>query len=194
MDCSHIGDPTPIVDHSTQTVFVMASRSYPHHGMTNIQSRWHGMMDLWLLKSVDSGASFSSPVNITDQVWSNSKHLPTPASGHGTQITTTGRLLMPATMRPNVSVESAVMYSDNHGERWNYANTSLVGPGSCEGEIAELQNTPGTLILNVRHTRNMRSVTFSTDAGMHWRPLEPVPALPDPGCKGALHDRMILPY
>jgi hypothetical protein len=45
---------------------------------------------------------------------------------------------------------SAVIYSDTHGQTWVFANRSLVGPGTTESEVVELQHTPGTLMFNHR--------------------------------------------
>lgn len=41
---------------------------------------------------------------------------------------------------------SAVVYSDNHGATWSFANTSLVGAGTTESEVVQLQHSPNTLM------------------------------------------------
>ena len=60
--------------------------------------------------------TWSAPENITDQVWSEQQHMPTPSNGHGIQ-TSSGRLIMPTYVRPGGSTtqNSAVIYSDDGG-------------------------------------------------------------------------------
>ena len=45
---------------------------------------------------------------------------------------------------------SAIIYSDDHGHTWHFAATSLVGPGTTESEVVELQHRPGVLMFNHR--------------------------------------------
>ena len=100
------------------------------------------------------GCSWSAPKNITAQVWSSSQHTPALNNGHGIQ-TSTGRLIVPACGRPDAVVpaqhmkeQSAIVYSDDHGETWEFAESSLVGEGTTESEVVELQHTPNTLMFS----------------------------------------------
>jgi Neuraminidase (sialidase) len=96
-------DPTPIVDHQTGMVFLLTTRGWAHNGMTAVESRENSFGDMWVLNSSDAGISWSAPLNITDQVWSDTQHLPALNNGHGMQ-TSTGRLIMPACARPDAMV------------------------------------------------------------------------------------------
>ena len=81
------------------------------------------------------------------------------------------------------------MYSDDHAKTWAFAPNSTIGIGTSESEVVELQhthpNTPRKLMFDHRksHTRYR---SYSTDMGMSWYGFAPVPALPDPGCKGGI--------
>ena len=74
------------------------------------------------------------------------------------------------------------------GETWAFAASSLVGEGTTESEIVELQHaTPPTLMFNHRSLyAKTRYSSLSTDMGLHWHDFGPVPSLPDPGCKGGI--------
>ena len=41
---------------------------------------------------------------------------------------------------------SAIIYSDTHGLTWTFANTSLVGAGTTESEVVQLQHSPNMLM------------------------------------------------
>ena len=179
---------------------------WAHDGMSAVESRENSFGDMWVLSSSDNGRSWGAPKNITSQVWSKPQHLPALNNGHGTQ-TSTGRLIMPACARPDAMVpaqhmqeHSAIIYSDDHGLNWEFAPHSLVGVGTTESEVVELQHSTGTLMFNHRslnvcpaYPENRtkgppyhicRWASYSSDMGLTWHGFEPLPQLPDPGCKG----------
>ena len=82
-------DPTPLFDAQTQRLFLLTALT------TSQTNRLTGVMTLWQLSSDDFGETWSSPKNITDMVWTQDYHQPTPANGHGIQLDD-GTLLMPA--------------------------------------------------------------------------------------------------
>jgi hypothetical protein len=144
-------DPTPIVDRISGVIFLLATRSWAHDGLTALESRDNSFGDMWVLSSSDLGRTWAAPRNITAQVWSSTQHLPAMNNGHGMQ-TSTGRLIAPACARPDamdpvqhMHEHSAIVYSDD-GQRWHFANTSLVGPGTTESEVVQLQHRPDTLM------------------------------------------------
>jgi sialidase-1 len=165
-------DPTPFVDVHTGNLFVMSTRSWPHDGLTTVQSRMDAEMDCWLWTSTDLGATWSPPRNITSMIWSDKWKVGTPVNGHAIQ-TRTGRLLMPVYVRAGTdsSSFSGTFYSDDHGDTWAFANTSLVGPGTSESDLVQLQRTPNTLMFNHRGgaasgAGHVRYTSYSTDDGM----------------------------
>lgn len=81
-------DPTPVVDHQTGVVFLLATRGWAHDGMTAVESRQNSFGDMWVVNSTDVGRTWSAPQNITSQVWSDTQHLPALNNGHGMQVST----------------------------------------------------------------------------------------------------------
>eukprot|EP01050_Picozoa_sp_SAG11_P023981 SAG11_NODE_4981_length_1704_cov_1.583801_2_plen_155_part_00 len=87
---------------------------------------------------------------------------------------------------------SAIIYSDDHGRSWRFAPSSLVGAGTTESEVVQLQHSPEKLMFNHRSLNWCNSsrkgfcrwASFSTDMGLSWHGFAPMPELPDPGCKG----------
>ena len=85
-------DPTPVYDAHTGVVTVMTTLT------TSAANRMSGVMTSWTVSTTDLGESWSAPVNITAQIYSEKWHMHTPANGHGVQLST-GRLLMPGYVR-----------------------------------------------------------------------------------------------
>ena len=67
---------------------------------------------------------------------------------------------------------------------------STIGIGTSESEVVELQrtqpNTPHHKLMFDHRKSQTRYRSYSTDMGMSWYGFAPVPALPDPGCKGGI--------
>ena len=176
----------------------------------HISARLMGFQDNWILHSTDDGGSWSAPQNITSQVWSDTWHIASTSNGHGLQ-TSSGRVIMPVYVHPTeqfgrfpqLAMQSAIYYSDDDGEHWHFANTSLVGVGTSESEIVELPGASGRhLLFNHRRndlcgatsaskcpfskTEHTRYQSLSTDNGLTFFNFSAVEALPDPGCKGGI--------
>ena len=87
---SSIWDPTALVDENTGTVHVLFGRS------TN---NWESSRraDTWVVSSIDNGATWSDPRNITDGCMGAFPGS-TPNGGHGIQVkrgVNAGRLIVP---------------------------------------------------------------------------------------------------
>ena len=121
-----------------------------------------------------------------------------PASGNGIQLTTSGRLIVPAyhlsCSSPGNDVEfSHAMYSDDHGRTWS--STKPFGAYTSEGGVVELFHTKGALRWNARVDgptpnctggfKHCRGTALSHDSGLTWSPMTDT-ALPDPMCKGTI--------
>lgn len=205
-----VGNAAPVVD--------MLDPAYPNgriflfYNTGNVSEmelrQGKGVREVWYVSSVDDGASWSAPVNITKQVhftngemdgrkYSNEKDWRTYANtpGHAIQSmegTFKGRIYIPA----NHSVGQAKAhfkdyfshgyYSDNHGKTFHVSN-SLAIEGSNEATAAFISK--GRLIMNVRNQSGdikSRIVAYSNDGGESFEDAKYDTSLIDPVCEGAI--------
>ena len=166
-----IGNPVPIVDRITGTIWLLFCRNNT---------------EVFVTSSTDDGATWPPPRNITsdvaDLVWSFVATGPV----HGFQ-TADGRLVAPSYRNDTGSpsnVRSYLIYSDDHGSTWQAGDY----PGSRSGEPSALETEDGRIYLNARSWDglNQRAVAFSRDGGASWLPLAYDDRLPDPPCQGAV--------
>lgn len=161
-------NPCPLLDRTDGTVWLCCRRV--EGGLA--QSLEVGYGALLMLSSADSGATWSEPVDISDQV---GDFLPGP--GVGAQLCS-GRLIV-----PGYDLHSAkVIYSDDHGRTWK-AGQPLRQPGN-ESQAVELAD--GTLALNMRLAPGCRYVGLSRDGGETWFEEYRDEVLPDPSCMAAI--------
>jgi sialidase-1 len=137
------------------------------------------------LRSVDDGATFSKPVEITstfaqfrkDYDW---RVLAT-GPGHGIQLKN-GRLVVPvwlSTAKGNNAHKPSVVatiYSDDRGKTWRRGDivANETDPLSNPSETIVAQLTDGRVMLNIRNQSktNRRAVAFSPDGATRWtRPV-----------------------
>ncbi len=169
-----MNNPTVVVDRDTNTIWLaFCKHTY----------------EVYVMKSEDSGASWSQPENITEDVklsgWTRYDLGP----GHGIQLQS-GRLVIPGdhtegTCSDWIYRHSHVIYSDDHGEHWRPGGS--MGRGSIESQVVETD--PGDLYFNAR-TADMslykRVAARSTDGGLTWSQMASVDDLPDPHCQGSI--------
>jgi sialidase-1 len=199
-------DPTPVYDKNTKTIHVLAAFS------NSSKNRMSRVMWVYSISSGDLGVTWSMPKNITDQVLSLKYGVPTPSNGHGIQLSN-GNLIIPNYIRPNgdATVMSGIFYSNNHGQIWQFAESSLIGRGTSESEVVELynslndnniNNSEPTLLFNHRrskdsqedtecdglagHQNGCRWQSISNDGGMTFTNFHAMPRLPDPSNKGGV--------
>jgi len=149
---------------------------------------------VFVIKSTDAGDSWSTPVEITDQVLPPGWTYIGTGPGHGIQMQN-GRLIVPCWVGDDARIHGAVQasfvfYSDDGGETWKHG--SVLDKDVCdECEVVELAD--GTLYMNARsrHGKKQRAFSTSNDGGDSWSPLEHAPSLPELSCQGSiisLHD------
>ncbi len=166
-----IGNPVPIVDRVTGTIWLLFCRNNA---------------EVFVTQSTDDGLSWSAPVNITNDVADSSWPFVATGPVHGFQ-TATGRLVAPS-YRNNTgsasTVRSYMIYSDDHGNTWQAGGF----PGARSGEPSAVETEDGRILLNARSWdgNNQRAVAFSSDGGDTWGPLSYDVRLPDPPCQGAV--------
>jgi len=216
-DLVDFGDPTPVLDATTGTVFLFYGQwpdvapRYPAYGQsTDPKDNNHVV---WIRSSTDNGKTWSDrkqivyrdkPDETGDGVyWRQAE----PGPGSGIQLqwqdrkSRNGRLIVPAKRAgsgtPNgpVTVEPFVYYSDDHGETWQVGNVTP-GPDANESEVVEL--TDGRVLLDARQaTGSFRRRHVSSDGGVTWGSDHPtdIPITPVDGslvrfsAKRAAHDR-----
>ena len=169
-----MNNPTVVVDRDTNTVWL----SFCKHAY-----------EVYLMKSTDSGATWSEPVNISKDVklpnWTNYDL----GTGHGIQLSS-GRLVIPGdhnegTRHDWIYAHSHIIYSDDHGDHWKVGGS--LGRGTNESELVETQS--GELYFNVRTADRRvfnRVAAWSSDGGLTWSEPAVVDDLPDPHCQGSI--------
>lgn len=168
-----IGNPCPVVDRSSGTIWLPFCRNN---------------RDILMTSSGDAGLTWSQPVDITAVAKKDEWHWVGTGPGHGIQLQS-GRLLIPcwADETPQLGERqtSYVFYSDDHGTTWAIGGT-LTSNQSDECEVVELHD--GTVYMNARSRQNQkkRAVSISRDEGQTWSPITFDPLLPEPSCQGAL--------
>jgi sialidase-1 len=206
------GNPAPVVDLTDPRY--PAGRIFLFYNTGNNDEysmrMGKGIREVWYVTSIDEGATWSAPVNITAQVhrpnqpginkaysfkedWRSYANTP----GHATQFLSgiyKGRIYVAANHSsgpPQKNFEdynAHAFYTDNHGESFSLAN-SIILPGSNEATAAPLSN--GKLILNARNqagTVRYRYVSYSNDGGASWQENYFDTSLVDPVCEGSILD------
>ncbi len=165
-------DPSMIVDKVTGAIFLF----FNFMDLDNEKDVYY----LKVIKSINNGQTWSSPIDITSQItkseWHNDFKFIT--SGRGIQASN-GKLLHTLV---NLQNGLHLFGSDDHGESWYLIDTPII-PGD-ESKIIELID--GTWMINSRvNGKGFRFVHTSTDAGATWR-SKPDPSLIDPGCNASI--------
>ena len=200
-DGTTIGNPTPVVDEITGTIWLPV-----------IQDQF----EVLLFNSTDNGNTWSGPENISDQVKNPDFPFgpePTNAEeeriiwtgpGIGIQIQNgpnAGRLAIPTHFQPfpdgpdaeGAGVENNemwVFYSDDNGQTWNSGDSSVLGN---EPQVVELTNND--LLLNGRNQNGLglqpdgsrfRLIATSSDGGDNFTDSVPDDELIDPVVQASL--------
>ena len=178
-----IGNPSPVVDRSSGTIWMPFCRNNK---------------EVLITKSTDDGLTWSEPVNISKDVvkpgwvWV--------ATGPGTSIQLErgphkGRLVIPTDHGVMVGeqriMHSHVFYSDDHGETWQLGG--LLPEHTDEAQVVELAD--GELLLNMRSywgrvakradRDGKRALARSSDGGVTWGELVFDETLIEPVCQAS---------
>jgi sialidase-1 len=209
-DSLQAGNPAPIVD--------LLDPSYPKGVVylfynTGNNHEWEmregkGIREVWYVRSVDLGESWSLPINITAQVhrpnqpgihptyefkedWRSYALTP----GHAMQFQKgkyKGRIFVAANHSSGQPKDqfrdynAHGFYTDDHGKTFKLS-TSVDIPGSNEAIAAELSND--RLMMSIRNQRGdirSRILAYSKDGGASWDTAYFDSSLPDPVCQGSI--------
>jgi len=168
-----IGNPCPVVDRGG-TIHLVFCRNNARALCT---------------KSVDDGATFAAPVEITKQIqgfdfaWTRLGSGP----GHGLQVAA-GRIIVPVWLNDRIghTYRSAIISSDDAGASWNAGGLVPATVRDCS-ECMVVELSDGALLMNMRTKAGQyRAIARSTDGGATWTEAKPVEQLVDPICQASL--------
>ena len=209
-DSLQAGNPAPVVDlldptHPQGVIYLFYNTGNNHEYQVRLNQ---GIREIWVIKSFDLGATWTSPENITSQVHRPNHPAANPAythtadwrhyantPGHALQISEgryKGRLYVAANHSVGDPQErfreyrAHGFYSDDHGKSYQLSE-SLTFPGSNESTAAPLSQD--RLLMSVRNqegTVRQRILAYSSDGGATWEEEYFEPQLPDPVCQGSL--------
>jgi len=168
-----IGNPVPVVDRDTGTIWLFFGRNFEHPLMT---------------RSNDDGVTWAKPVELTGTIKASDHpgwFLPGP--GHGIQLKggpKKGRLVVPAyatvAKGPVNNTCSFIIYSDNHGRTWKRGGyTKRIG---SECLVCEMPD--GDLYMTIRG--RTRKYAWSRDGGETWEPVQVEKDLMEPTCQASV--------
>jgi len=173
------GNPCPVLDRNTGALWLLSTHNRGADREKDIiAGTSQAGRTVWVMKTIDDGVTWSTPVEITtsvkkpDWTWY--------ATGPGVGIQTSGgRLVIPGNHAEAGSGihRSHIVFSDDGGKNWSLGASS--DAGTNESQIAELAD--GRLMLNMRNhppkPENFRMVAKSDDLGRTWSPALPDRAL-----------------
>jgi len=195
-----IGNPCPVVDRTTGTIWMPLTRNRgdePEHLIKKGVSR--EPRTVWLTKSTDDGLTWAEPVNISETT--RKPHWRWYATGPGVGIQLkSGRLVVPCDHSDHSDPKlhpfgSHVIYSDDHGATWRLGGVIRDKVNECQ--VVELAD--GSLMMNMRSYagKRRRAISISTDGGLTWTPPALDQTLIEPVCQASflrytlagVHDR-----
>ena len=169
-----MNNPTVVVDRQTGTIWLAYCKTayYPY-----------------VVRSDDSGATWSDPIDLTEQVKLPNWELYDFAPGHGIQMSDC-TLVLPADhiegLRSDaIFSHSHVVVSDDHGATWKLGGS--MGSWTNECEVVETQN--GSLYMTVRSGKRghgKRLFSRSEDKGATWSEMGEAEGMIDPGCQASI--------
>jgi len=181
-------DPSLLVDRVTGTVWLFVLHGKKGVGLFQSKAGIDGdsTCHLLALHSDDDGLTWSKPININRMVKSPNWFCALEAPGRGFQMKK-GTLVVPGYYRssqPSNHLCSYLIYSTDHGKTWDYSSSPA--ENTTESTLVELED--GRLMLNMRNhcKKGCRAVSYTSDMGKSWSPLEFKTELPDPGCQASM--------
>ena len=173
-----MGNPCAVVDEEKGTIWLTFCRENDR---------------VFVTRSDDDGATWSSPQEITGDVKHEDWRWYATGPGNGIQIKRgphKGRLVIPCDHalswppRRGQAYYSHVFFSDDHGETWQLGGRV----GDAVNECAVAERSDGSLLLNMRtwDSRRHRAIAASPDGGTTWSEAAYDEALPEPQCQGSL--------
>jgi sialidase-1 len=191
------GNPTPVVDRATGTIWLLLTRNLGQDGEEAIALRKSkGTRTVWVSRSDDDGVNWTNPVEITKTTKRPEWGWYATGPGVGIQLERgphKGRLLIPCnhTVQPDAGQPDKyqygdhVIYSDNHGKSWKVGGI-VPWLDVDEPQVVELAN--GSIMMNMRSgpSAGRRVVGYSQDGGRTWGKMRWDKALLEPPCQASI--------
>lgn len=173
-----IGNPCPVVDVSTGTIWLPFTRDNKA---------------VFITSSTDDGMSWSTPRDISATTMKPGWVWVATGPGIGIQLTRgphKGRLVIPSDHRITLSDKqsewnSHMMFSDDAGKTWQISAPIQAGGNECQ----VIERSDGSLLVNTRmqgHFQGLRGIATSSDGGATWTPITHEAQIPCPKCQGSL--------
>ncbi|MFW6107456.1 MAG: sialidase family protein [bacterium] len=181
-----IGNPCPVVDRDTGTVWLAFCRNNAR---------------VFLTHSRDDGKSWAEPSEITRDVKDPKWDWYATGPGHGIQLQRgehKGRLVVPCDHRVKGhpggwkgAGRSHLVYSDDHGKTWRAGEPTDWGMNECE----VVERADGSLLLCMRnyHGKNRRAFARSSDGGQTWSKPGHHHQVYCPTCQASIHRYAVEP-
>ncbi len=138
-----------------------------------------------MIYSDDQGKTWSDPIILNKQVKSDTQKWLINGPGRGLQIKNgkyKGRLVIP-TYIAGSGAKCGIMYSDDHGENWKYADGPNTSKGVLMTESQIVEMPDGSLKVFARANNKKIAVATSLDGGETWNKGEFAPSpLKQPSC------------
>ena len=183
-------NPCPVADTVTGTIFLFVTL-FPD-GPVDIRE-WeallkYGAIRTFVTESTDDGLTWSTPLDITEQITDVTSDIGK-KTGPGAGIqTSTGRLVIPYGLGPELESRAMIVYSDDHGQSWHAGGR--IDSTSTETQVAELSDS--SLRLDMRNQRpeeqprHTRYYSISGDGGATWTERVQDWALLDTACQASI--------
>ena len=190
------GNPAPVVDRTTGTVWLLMcwNNGSAREKQISAKAVREGRR-VFICHSSDDGVTWTQPEEITSSVKKSGWGWYATGPVNGIQLIRgehRGRLVIPANHSEteikedttNTVSRSHVIYSDDHGQTWHIGG--IEDKKTNESTVSELSD--GSVMQNMRsyHNRNRRLVATSHDGGLSWSPVHYDETLIEPVCQGSL--------
>ena len=195
-----VGNPMPIVDSATGKIVLLTTRNAGSATETQIRAGAVNDRRVFVQESLDQGATWSAPREITLEAKRPNWRWYGTGPGHGLQLQRgphAGRLVAPCDHSTTNSADWAacgvhLLYSDDGGATWHVGaddspNSGLINPNEC----AAVELTDGRIYLAARDQGGRgaghRAVAYSGDGGLTFAaPSTTEPHLVSPVVQGSL--------
>jgi len=180
------GNPCPVVDRETGTIWLLMTHNLAiDHEREIWEQSGEGTRTVWITSSIDDGATWSPPKDITASTKASDWTWYATGPGVGIQLSS-GRLVIPCDHGEAQTNKyfSHIIFSDDHGQTWQIGGTA----GDKTNECQVVERVDGSLLLNMRNYSNhrLRALATSADAGLNWSAVTYDFMLPEPICQASL--------